>query len=131
MKTFNKAISVIIEKTDTGFSAFCSDHPVYTTGGSIPELMDNAVEALCLYFEDQNRKIAHENIKFEIDFQQFFQYYKVINARLLAGRIGMNPTLISQYVRGHKKPSAKQAEKIISGLHHIGRELAEIELIYK
>jgi predicted RNase H-like HicB family nuclease len=131
MKKFNKEITVIIEKTDTGFSAFCSDHPVYTTAGSIPELMDNAVEALCLYFEDQNIEITQEHIKFEIDFQQFFQYYKVINARLLAGRIGMNPTLISQYVRGHKKPSDKQAEKIISGLHLIGRELAEIELIYK
>jgi len=43
----------------------------------------------------------------------------------------MNPTLISQYVQGHKTPSKTQTEKIISGIHQIGKELSEISLIYK
>ncbi len=112
------------KKTDTGFSAFSEDYPIFTTGKTISELMDNALEATNLYFED-------ENIKFEIDFQQFFQYNKVINAKFLADKIGMNPTLLSQYVQGHKKPSDKQTEKILTGIHQIGQELAEINLIYK
>ncbi|HOD88715.1 MAG: hypothetical protein ACOX0V_00810 [Bacteroidales bacterium] len=43
----------------------------------------------------------------------------------------MNPTLLSQYVQGHKKPSESQTEKIILGIQQIGQELSEINLIYK
>ena len=67
--------------------------------------------------------------KFEIDFRQFIQYYRVINARFLADKIGMNLTLLSQYVQGRKKPSEIQTEKILSGIHQIGIELSEINLI--
>jgi hypothetical protein len=94
-------------------------------------LIDNAYEAANLYFEDEKIKITHENVKFEIDFKQFFQYYKVLNSKFLADKIGMNPTLLSQYVQGHKKPSESQTEKILSGIHQIGKELTEINLIYK
>jgi DNA-binding transcriptional regulator YdaS (Cro superfamily) len=52
----------------------------------------------------------------------------VLNANFLAQRIGMNPTLLSQYVRGKKHPSAKQTDKIIKGIQTIGKELSEISL---
>ena len=131
MKTTIKKIKVIVEKTDTGFSAFSDDYPIFTTGRTIPELIDNAFEAANLYFEDDNVKLTHENFKFEIDFKQFFQYYKVLNSKFLADKIGMNPTLLSQYVQGHKKPSDKQTEKILLGIHQIGQELSEINLIHR
>ena len=98
--------------------------------GTVPELLKNAFEATQFYFEDQF-KVSYDNLKFEIDFAQFFKYYKVINAKFLAEKIGMNPTLLSQYVQGHKKPSESQTEKIISGIQQIGQELSEINLIYK
>ncbi|MBP6055458.1 MAG: hypothetical protein KA527_07450 [Cytophagaceae bacterium] len=41
----------------------------------------------------------------------------------------MNPSLLSQYVRGKKQPSAKQSEKIIRGVQSIGKELADISLL--
>ena len=131
MKTTIKKIKLIVEKTDTGFSAFSDDYPIFTTGRTIPELIDNAFEAANLYFEDDNVKLTHENFKFEIDFKQFFQYYKVLNSKFLADKIGMNPTLLSQYVQGHKKPSDKQTEKILLGIHQIGQELSEINLIHR
>jgi len=62
---------------------------------------------------------------------QFFRYYRVINARFLADKIGMNPTLLSQYVQGRKKPSEMQTEKILLGIHKIGQELSEINLIQR
>ncbi len=43
----------------------------------------------------------------------------------------MNPTLLSQYVQGHKKPSEAQTEKILYGIHQIGQELSEINLIHR
>ena len=131
MKTTNKKIKMIVEKTDTGFSAFSEDYPIYTTGRTIPELIDNALEAANLFFEEESIHITQKNLKFEIDFKQFFQYYKVINAKFLATRIGMNPTLLSQYVQGRKKPSDAQTEKILLGIHQIGRELSEINLIHR
>ena len=131
LKTTNKKIKMIVEKTDTGFSAFSEDYPIYTTGRTIPELIDNAFEAANLFFEEENIRITQENFKFEIDFKQFFQYYKVINAKFLAAKIGMNPTLLSQYVQGRKKPSDAQTEKILLGIHQIGQELSEINLIHR
>ena len=130
MKGNNKIVALIIEKTDTGFSAYSSKNSIYTTGKTMQELVKNAYEAANLYFEEKDTKINYENLKFEIDFKQFFQYYKVINSKFLAEKIGMNPTLLSQYVKGHKKPSEKQTEKIIKGIHQIGQELTEINLIY-
>lgn len=131
MKLIKKKIIMIVEKTDTGFSAFSEDFSIFTTGRTMPELIDNALEAANLYFEEDEIKLTHENLKFEIDFKQFFQYYKVLNSKFLAYKIGMNPTLLSQYVQGHKKPSKKQTEKILSGIHKIGQELSEINLIYR
>jgi len=123
-----KKVVMTVEKTDTGFSAFSDKHPIYTSGKTIPELINNALEAAALYFEDEEIRLAHIDIKFEIDFQQFFQYYKVLNAKFLAEKIGMNPTLLSQYVQGHKKPSEKQTDKILAGIHQIGQELSSLNL---
>jgi len=124
-----KKITLIVEKTNTGFSAYSDNYPIFTTGQSIPELIKSAYEATEFYFEEENVKVEPNDIKFEIDFKQFFKYYKVINAKFLAEKIGMNATLLSQYVSGTKKPSPKQTEKILSGIHQIGQELSEINLL--
>src|SRR5690554_110612 len=84
---------MVIEKTDTGYSAFAEDYPIFTTGRTIVELMANALEAANLAWEEEGLVFAPQNLKFEIDFQQFFQYYKVLNANVLAEKIGMNPSL--------------------------------------
>jgi predicted RNase H-like HicB family nuclease len=125
----NKKIILTVEKTNTGFSAFSVDYPIFTSGKSIPELINNAYESTEFYFEEENVKIEPKDIIFEIDFKQFFKYYKVINAKFLSEKIGMNPTLLSQYVSGTKKPSSKQTEKILSGIHQIGQELSGINLL--
>jgi DNA-binding transcriptional regulator YdaS (Cro superfamily) len=131
MKASSRKIKMLVEKTDTGYSAFAEGIPVYTTGRTIPELIGNALKAANLYLEEEGVQIRRQNLKFEIDFRQFFQYYKVINAKFLAGRIGMNPTLLSHYVQGRKKPSPAQVSKILAGIHQIGQELSEINLIQK
>ena len=130
MKNYKEKIKIIVEKTKTGFSAYSEEYLIFTTGRTIPELITNALEATQLNFEEEYI-ITHDNLKFEIDFAQFFQYYKVLNSKFLAEKIGMNPTLLSQYVQGHKKPSENQTEKILNGIHQIGQELSEINLIYR
>ena len=51
-----KKILMTVEKTDTGFSAFSEDQGIFTTGLSIPELINNAYEASAFYFEDQKHQ---------------------------------------------------------------------------
>jgi predicted RNase H-like HicB family nuclease len=131
MKASNKKISFIVEKTKTGFSAYAEAYPIFSTGKTISELMANALEAANLFFEEYGICLTIDHLKIEIDFKQFFQYYRVINSKFLADKIGMNPTLLSQYVTGHKKPSEKQTEKILGGIQQIGKELSEINLIYR
>jgi hypothetical protein len=130
MKSLKKKIHMVVEKTNTGFSAYSEEYPIFTTAESMNDLVNSAYEAVNFYFEEQEIVVSKENVQFEIDFKQFFQYYKVLNSKFLAEKIGMNPTLLSQYVKGHKKPSSKQTEKILFGIHQIGKELSEINLIY-
>jgi hypothetical protein len=126
MKTLRKKIRLIVEKTNTGFSAYSREYPVYTTGQSFTELLSHAVEAMNLYLNEQGMQVTEANMEFEIDIPQFFQYYRVINSKFLARRIGMNESLLSQYVHGIKKPSAAQTNRILSGIREIGQELSNL-----
>ncbi len=121
---------MILEKTETGFSAFSPDYPVFTTGESMNEVLQNSVEAINLWLEEKSEIICSEQIKLELDFQQFFQFYNVINSKVLAEKIGMNPTLLSQYVSGKKKPSQTQSQRIVAGINRIGKELSELKLTF-
>lgn len=124
-----KKILFNVEKTDTGFSAYAVDYPIFTTGRSIPELINNVQEATQFYFEEKKVKISPHDIKFQIDFNQFFKHYKILNIKFLAQRTGINTNLLSQYIAGTQKPSAKQTEKILNELHQIGEELSVINLL--
>jgi len=127
MKKLKKKIDVTLEKTDTGYSAF-TDLGVYSTAENIDSLTNNLVEALNFYYEDSGYYVDHDNLSLNLDVPQFFKYYRVINAKFLAGRIGMNPVLLSQYVRGRKIPSHRQTLKIVNGIHSIGKELSGLKL---
>jgi len=129
MKPLKKKIEVVVEKTNTGYSAYAEQMSVFTTAENISELYVNLIEALNFAYEEIGYVVSADNIKLNLDLKQFFQYYKVLNAKFLAQRIGMNPTLLSQYVRGKKHPSAKQTDKIIKGIQTIGKELSEISLV--
>ncbi len=125
-----KKINILVERTKTGYSAFAEDLPVYSTGKDIVALKKGILEALNLYFEDQQRTITETNLRITLDLHQFFEFYKVINAKALSERIGMNQSLLAQYVKGHKKPSSAQTEKILKGIQQVGRELANIQVIH-
>ncbi|MDQ7949534.1 MAG: hypothetical protein REI93_11855 [Pedobacter sp.] len=121
----------IVEKTKDGFSAFAEneDLPVATSADTMAELKENIVDAYNSYAEikllDQ---LTLNNIAIQLDLPQLFEFYKEINASALGSRIGMDKTLISQYINGHKKPGAKQINKILYGIKQLGSELASLEL---
>jgi len=65
-----------------------------------------------MYIEEFPQFATMETIKIELDIAQLFEYYKILNLNHLARRIGMNDTLLSQYVKGKKKPSKRQLIRI-------------------
>jgi len=121
-----KKITLLVEKTETGYSAYAEDYPVYTVGNNLDELKNNILEALSLYFDETKSQITADDLKIVLDLPQFFEFYKVINAKALSERIGMNQSLLAQYIKGNKKPSTAQAQRILKGVQQIGRELSEI-----
>jgi predicted RNase H-like HicB family nuclease len=124
-----KKINLTVEKTSTGFSAYAENYPVFTTGNTMTELKANIVEALNLYNEEMELPMVDESqIAINLDLPQFFDYFKVINAKALSSRVGMNQSLLAQYVGGQKKPSAKQVQKILAGIKELGKELSDLEL---
>lgn len=125
-----KKVKVVVEKTSTGYSAFTNKYAVYTTGVDMKELMDNTVEGVNFYLEEAGEKytVSKKNLELTFSIPSFFELYP-INVKHFANRIGMNYTLLSQYVQGRKKPSGKQTEKIMEGLQEVGRELSEVAFV--
>lgn len=50
-------IKIIVEKTNTGYSAFAEDYDAYTVGVNMEELKKNILEALSLHLD----RIVKEN----------------------------------------------------------------------
>ena len=117
-----------ISKEETGYSAFTlvKNYFINTEGDSFEELKKNILEAVNLTFEDSGFVYESNDIKYEFELASFFDFYKVINAKALSQRIGMNQSLLAQYIKGIKKPSTVQTKRILNGVQQIGKELADI-----
>ena len=74
------------------------------------------LDAVNLSFEDKGFVYTIDEIGFTYNMASFFEFYKVINAKALSKRIGMNQSLLAQYIKGIKKPSAKQTQRIMNGV---------------
>ncbi len=134
MKKVKSKFDINVEITDTGYSAYLiisEGESIFTTGENIDELLKNLVDSINFLFEEKDQYIDRENLTLNLDFKQFFEFYKVLNAKYLAERIGMNPSLLSQYINGKKLPSGKQKVKLIHGLNSIGQELMQLKYFNK
>jgi len=133
MKTSTKkpVIKLKILKEDLGYTALgqWKNRSLVTCGDNWEELQSMIIEMLNLTFEDLGFTYTIEEIQFEYDLESFFDFYKVINAKALSERIGMNQSLLAQYIKGIKKPSATQTKRILQGVQQIGRELSEVRFL--
>jgi hypothetical protein len=120
-------INMTITKEGSGYSANTSvGHKfIATQGDNFQELKSNIDDAVKASFP----KGATFDIRFVYDLESFFNFYRVINAKALSDRIGMNQSLLAQYIKGRKTPSAVQAKRILTGVREIGKELTEVEFV--
>lgn len=127
----NKKVRVVVIKEDRGYSASTTidKNFIATEADSFEELKAGMLTALNFTFEDRSLIFALEDLLFEYDLESFFDFYKVINAKALSERIGMNQSLLAQYIKGIKKPSSAQKRRILLGVQQIGRELTEVRFL--
>lgn len=120
-----------IIKENEGYTALgqWKDRSLVTCGDTWEELQMMIEEMVNLVFEDLGYTYSVDEIKFEYDLETFFDFYKVINAKALSERIGMNQSLLAQYIKGIKKPSASQTKRILKGVQQIGKELSEVNIL--
>jgi hypothetical protein len=124
-------VNMTIIKEDAGYSAHTRvrNISINTEADNFDELKANILEAVNLSFEDEGFTYTVDEIKFTVDLASFFEFYKIINAKALSERIGMSQSLLAQYIKGIKKPSAHQTSRILKGVQQVGRELAEISFL--
>ncbi|MHB1277654.1 MAG: XRE family transcriptional regulator [Bacteroidia bacterium] len=124
-------IKLQIIKEDLGYTALgqWKNRSLVTSGDNWEDLQKSIVEMINLVFEDLGFSYSIDEIQFEYDIESFFDFYKVINAKALSKRIGMNQSLLAQYIKGIKKPSVAQTKRILQGVQQIGRELSEARFL--
>lgn len=131
MKKKKKKIKITITKEETGYSAhtLAGGNFIATEAETFEDLKANILEAVNFTFEDKLVSFTLDEMIFEYDLESFFDFYKVINAKALSERIGMNQSLLAQYIKGIKKPSASQTKRILQGVQQIGRELSDARFL--
>jgi transcriptional regulator with XRE-family HTH domain len=125
-------LHVTILKENVGYSAtiVSKNKFIASEADTFNLLLTNLVEAINLTYEEYGFTYQLNELKFTYDLESFFEFYSVINAKALSERIGMNQSLLAQYIKGIKKPSAAQIRRILTGVQQIGKELAEVQLLF-
>ena len=126
-----RKIEVVVIKEDTGYSATTTIGKSFiaTDADTFELLKSNMLEAINFTFEEDGIEYSETDLVYKYDLESFFHFYRVINAKALSERIGMNQSLLAQYIKGIKKPSPAQTKRILKGVQQIGRELAEVQFL--
>ena len=80
-----------------------------------------------IHWRNLDEDVSFESFKYDdaepSSLQRFFLTHKEINVAEFARRIGMNPTLLRNYINGFKKPSKEREQEILDHIHKLGKEL--------
>ena len=132
-----KKIKAIIEKgTDGLYSIYLPDvKGMYGTGETESEAKEALLDAVdcAKEFVEENGEWG-EYIAFKSDFEfdyrydlsGFFKTYSFFDVSALAGKIGLNASLLRRYKSGISKAEIRQKEKIEQGIHRLAKELIAV-----
>ena len=119
-------VVVNVAKTEGGYSASCDllDGWVVAVRDSIDFYIDCAKEDGDSYPEIFDRDYR---IEYRFDVQSLLCFYQnIFSFSALQYITGINQKQLGHYAAGRSKPRKKQAEKIVNGLHKLGKELAAL-----
>jgi len=85
------------------------------------------------HWTDLDEDISFESFEYDdavpSKLQEFFLLHKEINVAEFAKRIGINATLLRNYINGFKKPSAARESEIQDAIHQLGMEYCSFGLV--
>lgn len=87
------------------------------------DFFDSISEAIEMLPESESMTIDEIEVEFQYDLQSFFNYFDFFNLTKLAHFIGINESQLRQYKNGLSFPNEKTTNKILEGVHSIGKEL--------
>ena len=129
-------LTVIVEKTGTGFSAYTKEiDGLATIGDGLTELKRNFNEVLHYhveYLQEQGENVTTNDFitNYDLDLEQFFEYFNVINKSAFAEHYaGINQSLFRQYTKKLAPLSDDKMLQISRGLHKLADELSDLTLV--
>jgi len=94
-----------------------------TVDDAVNDLLEARKEAI-----EMGRNIPELEFTFKYDLWAFFDKFPM-NATIVAKQIGINASLMRQYISGNKQPSKKRIEEIQEGIRMIGKQLSDVSLV--
>ena len=83
-----------------------------------------------IHWEEIDEDISYESFEYEnpepVGISRIFLTHPELNASAVARRLGIQQSLLAQYIRGLKKPSAERERKILETIREIGTELSAV-----
>ena len=85
------------------------------------------------HWRNLDEDISFESFEYDdavpTPFQEFFLNHKEINIAEFAKRIGINATLLRNYINGFKKPSKARERQIVEEINKLGREYSSFVIV--
>ena len=83
-----------------------------------------------IHWEEIDEDISYESFEYEnpepTGISRIFLTHPELNASAVARRLGIQQSLLAQYIRGMKKPSAEREQMILEAIREIGSELCAV-----
>ncbi|MDO4162834.1 MAG: DUF2442 domain-containing protein [Bacteroides sp.] len=90
------------------------------------ERNEYTLSTIGIHWRKLDEDVSFESFEYEdaepSKLQRFFLTHKEINVSEFAKQIGLNPTLLRNYINGFKKPSKERENEILGHIHKIGTE---------
>ena len=80
------------------------------------------------YLKEEGEDVPALEIEYRFDVGSLFSYYDFVNIAGVAREIGLNSSVIRQYVIGTRKPSAERKKPIITGLKSLADKMQQAVL---
>lgn len=126
-------MKVKVEKTTNGYSAYFNykEHLITAVADTYSELKKSMTDAVMFAAEDyenpEKQKLLALKLEFILDIPAFFDLFPTINQSGFAKFLGINGSLLRQYAKGLKEPSAKRSEEILQGVRRLGMLYSEVQ----
>ena len=91
---------------------------------------DYELEHFGIHWEEIDEDVSYESFEYDmpepVGISRIFLTHPELNASAVARRLGIQQSLLAQYIRGLKKTSAEREQMILDAIREIGSELSAV-----